>query len=99
MRRTATMRFVLLLFKEFSLRYAISAVVAVTIGSGAMEQAFGQANAYVVTDLSTEDAGEVPAKLNNLGDMVGRAASAAKGGTRATIWNHSDLKKEKHLST
>jgi probable HAF family extracellular repeat protein len=85
------------LYKKIFPRYAISALVAMTIGSGAMDDAFGQANAYLVTDLSSEDAGEVPAKLNNLGDIVGRASSAAEGGTRATLWNHSDHLKKKHL--
>ena len=96
MKRARAMTSVLLRFKRngIKLTYALSAVVAVTIGSGAMEQAFGQASAYVVTELSSADAGQVPFKLNNLGDMAGNAANAAEGGTRATLWNHSDLKKK-----
>jgi probable HAF family extracellular repeat protein len=88
------MRFVLFPFKKFFPRYALSVVVAMTIGSGAVQRTLGQTNAYLVTDLSSEDAGEVPTKLNNLGDIVGRASSTAAGGTRATLWNHSDLKKK-----
>jgi hypothetical protein len=96
MRYAATMSFVLLPLRKFALGSAISAILGVTIGSVTMQQVFGQASAYLVTELSSEDAGAVPSKLNNLGDMAGSAASAAEGGTRATIWSHSDLKK-KHL--
>ena len=99
MKRARAMTSVLLRFRRngIKLTYALSAVIAVAVGWSTMQQAFGQANAYVVTDLSSEDAGEVPAKLNNLGDIVGRASSTAEGGTRATLWNHSDHLKKKHL--
>jgi probable HAF family extracellular repeat protein len=92
------MRSVLVRFRrnQIKLTYALSAIVAVTVGSVTPRQVCGQTNAYLVTELSSEDAGEVSSKLNNLGDIAGRAASAAEGGIRATIWNHSDLKR-KHL--
>ena len=86
------MTFLLLPFKKFRLTYALGAIVALAAGSSTMQQVFGQTNAYLITELSGEDAGQVPSKLNNLGDIAGRAASAAEGGTRATTWNHSDLK-------
>ena len=89
------MTFVLLLFKKFRLTYGLGAIVALTAGSSTTQQVFGQTNAYLVTDLSSEDASNVPSKLNNLGDIAGRAASAAEGGIRATIWNHSDLKSKR----
>ena len=98
MRNARVITSVLLPFRriELKLTYVLGAVVAVTMGSGPMQRVFGQESAYLVTELSSEDAGAVPSKLNNLGDMAGSAANAAEGGTRATIWNHSDLKK-KHL--
>ena len=76
--------------------HAIGVVMVFTSSLITPTEAFGQTSAYLVTELSSADAGAVPSKLNNLGDMAGRAASAAEGGTRATIWKHSDLKK-KHL--
>ena len=76
--------------------HAIGGVIVFTSSLISPTEAFGQTSAYLVTELSSADAGAVPSKLNNLGDMAGKAASAAEGGTRATIWKHSDLKK-KHL--
>jgi probable HAF family extracellular repeat protein len=61
-----------------------------------MANAFGQTNAYIVTEISRGDSGEVPSKLNNLGDFAGRLAGPAEHGTRAAIWNHSGFKL-KHL--
>ena len=91
------MNFVRPLYKKLGLTYALGVIVAATTAWSITQQAFGQASAYVVTDLSSEDAGEVPAKLNNLGDIVGKASSTAEGGTRATLWNHSDYLKKKRL--
>ena len=76
--------------------HAIGVIIVFTTSLITSTEAFGQTSAYLVTELSSADAGAVPSKLNNLGDMAGRAASAAEGGTRATMWKHSDLKK-KHL--
>jgi probable HAF family extracellular repeat protein len=92
------MRSVLLPLRRngIKLTYVLSAMLAVTAGWITMQKVFGQTNAYVVTELSGEDASQVPSKLNNLGDIVGRAASAAEGGTRATIWNRS-RSNSKHL--
>ena len=58
---------------------------------------FGQSAAYVVTELTSGDATEVPCKLNNLGDIVGRATSHVKGESHATVWNRSNFK-SKHLA-
>ena len=78
--------------------HAIGVIIVFTSSLIIPAEVFGEASAYLVTEVSSAeaDAGAVPSKLNNLGDMAGRAASAAEGGTRATIWKHSDLKK-KHL--
>jgi probable HAF family extracellular repeat protein len=58
------------------------------------EHILAQTNAYTVVELSVADATEVPCRLNNLGDLVGRGSSA--GQTRAAMWSHGTLK-PKHL--
>jgi uncharacterized membrane protein len=96
MRSAAIINFVLLPFKEFRPACGLGALVAATAGWISIADAFGQTNGYVVTELSRGDSGEVPYKLNNLGDFAGRLAGAAEHGTRAAIWNHSGFK-PKHL--
>src|SRR5207248_6580039 len=51
----------------------------------------GQTQAYIVRQLSSDDAAAVPCKLNNLGDLAGRAGDPFSGATGATIWNHRSL--------
>ena len=72
-------------------------VVAAILGSliGAIEVC-GQTPQYIVTELSTDDATRVSCKLNNHGDIAGRADSALHGGSRATFCNRSNLR-SKHL--
>jgi probable HAF family extracellular repeat protein len=96
MRTAAIINFVLLPFKKFRPAYSLGALVATTVGWISIADAFGQTNAYIVTELSRGDSGEVPSKLNNLGDFAGRLAGAAEHGTRAAIWDHSGFK-AKHL--
>jgi len=56
------------------------------------ERTLAQSIAYKVTELyPANDAGQVPCRLNNLGDVVGRADNSAARGTRATTWSHSTL--------
>ena len=62
---------------------------------GPIRVALSQTPEYIVTELTGDDATQVPSKLNNLGDIVGRKADNDKGGSRATLWNHSH--KSKHL--
>ncbi|PYL96538.1 MAG: hypothetical protein DME27_09530, partial [Verrucomicrobia bacterium] len=57
----------------------------------------GQSSEYIVTELTGEDAAQVPSKLNNLGDIVGRNAGSGEGAPRATLWSHSHHSKAKHL--
>jgi len=59
--------------------------------------AFSQTPEYIVTELTGEDAAQVPSKLNNLGDIVGRNADGGEGAPRATLWGHSHRSKAKHL--
>ena len=56
----------------------------------------GQTSQYTVTELSSDDATRVPCKLNNHGDIAGRADNALHGEPRATLWNRSNLH-SKHL--
>jgi len=55
-------------------------------------QTLAAADTYIVSELSGKDLSQVASKLNNLGDVAGRAAAAADGETRATIWGRSHLK-------
>src|SRR5438874_1079432 len=72
-------------------------VIAVILGGliGAIEVC-GQTPQYMVTELSSDDATRVPCKLNNHGDIAGRADSAFQREPRATLWNRSNLR-SKHL--
>jgi probable HAF family extracellular repeat protein len=76
--------------------HAIGCVIVFTSSLIRPTEAFGQTKSYVVTDLPSEGASEVPSKLNNLGDVAGSAAVSVGGETRATIWNHGTLR-AKHL--
>src|SRR6267143_1258597 len=96
MKRTTTMSFVSLRFSAIELRYVLWVVLGAMTELGSSHHVFAQTNAYIVTELSGEDASQVPRKLNNLGDIVGRKNSAQDGSPRATTWNHSGLT-SKHL--
>ena len=76
--------------------YVVIVILAVTAGVLTLRQTFGQTNRYIVTELSSDDAGQVPCKINSLGDIVGRKDSPLEGGPRATIWNRS-RSNSKHL--
>ena len=77
--------------------HAIGGVIVFTSSLISPTEAFGQTKSYVVTDLTGEDAAQVPSKLNNLGDIVGRKAGSGAGAPRATLWGHSHHSKAKHL--
>ena len=88
------MRSVLLRFRrnEINVTTVFAAILAVTAGLVTLRQTFGQTTAYTVSELSAAaDAGQVPCRLNNLGDLVGRADNSAARGTRATTWSHDTL--------
>jgi probable HAF family extracellular repeat protein len=59
--------------------------------------AVSQTSEYIVTEITGEDATQVPYKLNNLGDIVGRNAGGNEGAPRATLWGHAHHSKAKHL--
>ena len=56
------------------------------------ERSLAQTTVYAVAELSaTVNGGHVPCRLNNLGDIAGRAGSSIPGQTRAMIWTHGTL--------
>ena len=70
----------------------VTVILAVTAGVVTLRETFGATTAYTVSELSgAGDAGRVPCRLNNLGDVAGRAGDSPSGETRATIWNHGSL--------
>jgi len=71
-------------------------VLVLILAGGLYSGLLGQ-DAYLVTELTGEDAAQVPSKLNNLGDIVGRNAGSGEGAPRATLWGHSHHSKAKHL--
>jgi probable HAF family extracellular repeat protein len=68
----------------------------VVISLVAPGQGIGQTRQYVVTELSRDEAPGVPYKLNNLGDIAGRADGVVGGELKATVWNRSNFK-AKHI--
>ena len=76
--------------------HAIGCVIVFTSSLISPTEAFGQTKSYVVTELTGEDATQVPSKLNNLGDIVGCKVGSGEGAPRATLWSHY-RPKPKHL--
>jgi probable HAF family extracellular repeat protein len=80
-----------------SLRKWQRAIGVIAVMSGSLiSEVCGQTSKYVVTELSNDDATRVSCKLNNQGDIAGRADSVLHGESRATFWNRSNLR-SKHL--
>ena|SRR5438105_3702205 len=67
-------------------------VVGIATVFGPIRLGLSQTPAYILTELTSEDATQVPSKLNNLGDIVGRKADDGEGAPRATLWDHSRSK-------
>jgi probable HAF family extracellular repeat protein len=76
--------------------YPVGVVMFVVASLIAARQGIGQTRQYAVTELSRDEAAGVPYKLNNLGDIAGRAAGAVEGKLKATVWNRSNFK-AKHV--
>jgi probable HAF family extracellular repeat protein len=70
-----------------------TAIVGVLLSTatvfGPMHIVLSQAPEYIVTELTSDDPTQVPSKLNNLGNIVGRKAGNGEGAPRATLWSHS----------
>jgi probable HAF family extracellular repeat protein len=75
---------------------AIGLIAVLSAGVLGVVDLSGQTSRYIATELSGDDSTRVSCKLNNYGDIAGRADSAVHGGPRATFWNRSNLK-SKHL--
>src|SRR5690242_18515335 len=72
-------------------------IIAAAAAVSAPESTQAQTIAYTVTELSADDATQVPGKLNNLGDLVGRGSRGTVAAQiQALFWNHSNFAK-KHL--
>lgn len=67
----------------------LTVILSLTMGVVTSREKFGQTTEYTVSELS---AGGVPCRLNNLGDVAGKAGDSPSGETRATIWNRLSLR-------
>ena len=77
--------------------YAFSTIVMATTALSFPQSGQAQTTAYILNDLSADDATQVPCKLNNLGALVGRASDGIiRGQTQAALWHRSTHAK-KHL--
>src|SRR4029450_2928626 len=73
----------------------LTVILSLTAAVGTCQQTFGQMTDYTVSELS---AGGVPSRLNNLGDVAGKADDSSSGETQASIWHHGKYKfRPKHL--
>jgi probable HAF family extracellular repeat protein len=86
------MRPVLLQFRinKINMTSVIIFILAVTAGVVTFGVTFRGPPAYTVSELSGP-LGQVPCRLNNLGDVAGRAAESLSGEARGTIWNRGSL--------
>jgi probable HAF family extracellular repeat protein len=67
----------------------VAVILTVMAGVVTFRETLGETTVYTVSELS---AGGVPFRLNNLGDVAGKAGDSLTGETRATIWNHGRLR-------
>ena len=74
----------------------LGAVLSTATVFGSIGLGLGQTPQYIVAELTGDDATQVPSKLNNLRDIVGRKAGNGEGAPRATLWGHS-RSSAKHL--
>jgi probable HAF family extracellular repeat protein len=69
----------------------VIAILVVTVGFIVPGRTFGQASAYTVLELPAAIGDRVPYRLNNLGNIAGRAYKPLSVGTQATIWSYGSL--------
>jgi probable HAF family extracellular repeat protein len=67
---------------------ALLAAVVELLGADRM---LAQTAEYTLTEVSTAT-GQVACRINNLGDLVGRASNSVGGGTGAATWSHGTLR-------
>jgi probable HAF family extracellular repeat protein len=75
---------------KINMTSVVTVLLAVTAGVVTFRETFGETTAYTVSELSGAD--RVPWRLNNLGDVAGRARDSLSGEIRATTWNHGSLR-------
>ena len=76
--------------------YGFGMIIAVTATVSPPQSVQAQTTGYILTDLSADDATQVPCRLNNLGDFVGRGSRGVVAGQiQATVWNRSTLAKKR----
>jgi probable HAF family extracellular repeat protein len=74
---------------KINMTSVVSLILAVTAGVVTFRETFGETTAYTVSELP---AAGVPCRLNNFGDVAGRAGDSPSGEARATLWNHGSLR-------
>jgi probable HAF family extracellular repeat protein len=80
---------------DVHIRLSIALVTAI-VELVAAENSMAQTTAYTISELSgASAAGEIPCRINNLGDLVGRAGDVG-GRTGAATWSHGN-RRRKHL--
>ena len=91
MRNATVMRSVLpqLRRNKINMTSVVTVALAVTAGLVTCGKTFGQTTVYTVSELSAG----VPSRLNNLGDVTGKARNSVLGKTGAIIWNHGSLQR------
>jgi probable HAF family extracellular repeat protein len=78
--------------RKTEIHIALIIALLVTIAElASTEHTLAQTTAYTVSELSGAD--RVPCRLNDLGDVAGRAGDSLSGETRATTWNHGSLRR------
>src|SRR6266581_1185739 len=78
---------------KINMTSVVTVILAVTAGVVTFRETFGETTAYTVSELSATG---VPCRLNNFGDVAGKAGDSSSGETQATIWKHGRFK-PKHL--
>ena len=67
----------------------LTVILAAMAGVVICQETFAQMTEYTVSELSAEG---VPSRLNNLGDVAGKAGDSSSGEILASIWHHGKYK-------
>jgi probable HAF family extracellular repeat protein len=81
--------------RYYYLRVPCAVTIGLTVAIAELlsgEHLSAQTVTYTVVELSAPDAGEVPCRLNNLGDLVGRSDNFGAGGPGAIMWSRGTFK-------
>jgi probable HAF family extracellular repeat protein len=82
---------------KINLTSVVSVTLAVMAALVTLRDTFGDTTAYTVSELSgVGDKGLVTSRLNNLGDVAGRAGDSSSGEAQATIWKRDKLHGKLH---